>query len=293
MGLALRERSKGVRVHGVDRPRILERARRAGAITQGLSMQGLMARVSELEPAVIVLAVPVPVILELLPRLVDALDRLPPAKQPLLIDVGSVKQPVLEAVRATNYEHFVGGHPMAGAERGGIEHARADLFVDAPFVLCPDTGSRTDHRTARRLAQTVGARPLRVAARAHDRVVAQTSHLPHLLAWALISGAEQLDASLTGRGLTRSLGAGSWRGATRVAAADPKLWSGIFESNRGPLLESLDRLMADLARVREGLATGEDILAGGEMGLQAGRLARTARRASQAPKRQQKGTRGR
>lgn len=262
----------------MDRPRVLERAHAIGAIDHGLPMARALEHMAARPPDAVVVALPLDAIVTLIPKLAELGAALEPARQPLVVDVGSVKGTVVAAAREAGCPRFVGGHPMAGLERGGIEHADAGLFEGASFALCPVSARKTDLDAARALVTRLGARPVVVDAARHDRAVAMTSHLPHLTAWALLDAARELDDRLAQRQLPWSLAGGSWRAATRVAASDPRLWEGILRHNREAVIESLDLLLARIHRVREVLEAGHDPLSEADHGLPGPKLARLARR---------------
>jgi prephenate dehydrogenase len=235
LGLAVRRRWPEVEVVGVDRPRVRAAALRRQAIGRAATRRELWAHLADLD--ILLLATPVDAI-------VQDLGRLPPRGGPLTIDVGSVKGRILDA--AGDLAHFVGGHPMAGSERGGIAEASASLFDDRPFVLVPGArATRSDLADARRFVREIGARPIVLDAATHDRCVALVSHLPHLLAFSLMHEGRRLARELDDD-LPWSLAAGSWRDATRVAASDPKLWSSIFAMNRDALVPTLERYIRSL-----------------------------------------------
>lgn len=165
-------------------------------------------------------------------------------------DVASVKAVPLRAATelGCDLSTFVGGHPMAGAERSGPQAARADLFTGRPWVLTPTPAtSPAALGAARALALACGAEPVVLSPDEHDRAVAVVSHVPHLL--AALAAARLADApaalvALAGQGV---------RDVTRVAASDPDLWVGILSANAGPVAEVLDAVAADLARVAAAL----------------------------------------
>jgi prephenate dehydrogenase len=166
-------------------------------------------------------------------------------------DVGSTKQEVVAATAGD--ERFVGGHPLAGAEVAGVEHARDDLFEGATWYLTPgsSTGGVLLERV-HRLVTGIGARPLVVDPAVHDRTMAAVSHLPHVLANVLVA---QGAGALGGERMP-AVGP-SFRDATRVAGANPGIWTGIYGSNRDALLEQVDGAIAGLREARELLAGGD------------------------------------
>jgi len=164
----------------------------------------------------------------------------------VVTDVASVKQVVLEELRATGLElaNYVGSHPMAGRERGGAISGRADLFIGRPWVVVPHAGSNqkaidliTD------LSLEVGSVPVNMEPIEHDHAVAAVSHVPQvvasLLAARLISTSAQ-EISLAGQGL---------RDTTRIAASDPSLWVQILSSNASQVAPVLKDLAVDLQKV--------------------------------------------
>jgi prephenate dehydrogenase len=155
-------------------------------------------------------------------------------------DVGSVKAPLLR-----DDERFCGGHPLAGSEQRGRDHARADLFEGATWYLTPT--SRTGGILLERLHRVIaglGARPRSIDADEHDRMLAAVSHLPHVLANVLVKEA----AGAIGP---------SFRDATRVAGANPPLWRDIYLANRAELSRAIGAVRAELAAVDRALLEGD------------------------------------
>ena len=170
----------------------------------------------------------------------------------LVTDVGSTKQ---DLVSRTPHPRFVGGHPIAGAETAGVEHARADLFQDAVWYLTPheQSGGLLYERLHRFLVD-LGAQPVAVDAETHDRDVALFSHLPHVLANVLAS---QAAARLSEQGdALRHVGP-SFRDMTRVAGANTAMWSDIYRSNRAAIVEEIRGFRRELDEVERRLEAGE------------------------------------
>ncbi|MGO9320529.1 MAG: prephenate dehydrogenase/arogenate dehydrogenase family protein [Solirubrobacteraceae bacterium] len=168
-------------------------------------------------------------------------------------DVGSTKR---ELAQATRDERFVGGHPLAGAETAGVEHARADLFDGATWYLTPAKGSTAGvlYERLHRLLSRFGARPSAIDADTHDRLMACVSHLPHVLANLLVAQA----TSLLGEESQRLPAVGpSFRDATRVAGANSAIWTDIYMSNRDALIAGIDEFARRLHEVRAWLAAGD------------------------------------
>jgi prephenate dehydrogenase len=169
-------------------------------------------------------------------------------------DVGSTKRVVIDAGAD---ERFIGGHPLAGAETAGVEHARADLFDGAIWYLTPAQGSTAGvlYERLHRLLAAIGARPTAIDADAHDRLLASVSQLPHVLANILVA---QAASALGSEQPLRMPAVGpSFRDATRVAGANSAIWIDIYMSNRDALTEAIDAFSAHLAELRAALAAGD------------------------------------
>ena len=241
LALATKQAGAVQTVVGVGR----SEASRAVALSRGLTDRVTEDLTSGVRGAdLVVLAVPVHEIVRLLPEVARLAD-----PGCVVTDVGSVKGPILAAGDAAFPDgRFVASHPIAGKEQAGPAAARADLFRGANWILTPGKGTRPaalEKVTA--LWRAAGASVLRMEAGWHDEVFATVSHLPHLVAYAL------MDAVLaTERGGERiRFSAGGLRDFTRVAGSDPVMWRDIFLMNREPVLkvlagyqEALERLAA-------------------------------------------------
>jgi prephenate dehydrogenase len=170
----------------------------------------------------------------------------------VISDVGSTKRAIVAAV---DDPRFVGGHPLAGAETSGVQHARADLFEGATWYLTPTpTTSGVLYERLHRLLHSLGARPVAIEPEVHDTILATVSHLPHVLANVLVAQAAQTLAE----GAERLPATGpSFRDATRVAGAPSRIWTDIYLSNRDALAAGIDDTIARLRTVREALADAD------------------------------------
>jgi prephenate dehydrogenase len=188
---------------------------------------------------------------EALPGLVQAaLDAAGP--DCVVTDVGSTKQALLAAL---DDQRFVGGHPIAGAETAGVEHARSDLFQGAVWYLTPLAhSSGLLYERLHRFVVDVGARPVAVDPETHDRLVAVFSHLPHVLANVLAS---QAAGRLADHGEALRQVGPSFRDMTRVAGANTDMWAGIYRANHEAIAEEIRAFRAELERVEELLAGGD------------------------------------
>ena len=186
----------------------------------------------------------------------EVLGGIEPGDQ-IITDVGSVKTRLFkdaESVFGSVPRKLVPGHPIAGSEKHGVTAADPMLFSRHRVILTPaDHCEPTALHRVEMLWQRLGGETIRMSAEHHDHLLAQTSHLPHLLAYALVdtlaSGADSPEVF--------RYAAGGFRDFSRIAASDPTMWSDIFQANQGPLLEILDRYMANLEGLRE-LVAGSD-----------------------------------
>ena len=168
----------------------------------------------------------------------------------VVTDGGSTKSDVIAAARAAfgpRIGQFVPGHPIAGAEKSGVDAARADLYRDKRVVLTPLAENSPEAVERVRAAwEACGARVSELRPDEHDRVFAAVSHLPHLLAFALVH-------DLAGRANSEQLfgfAAGGFRDFTRIASSHPEMWRDICVANRAALLAELDAYMEELMRTR-------------------------------------------
>ncbi len=184
----------------------------------------------------------------------EVLDHAPDAAT--VTDVGSTKRPVSAA--AGGDSRFVGGHPICGAETRGPERATAELFDGATWFLTPTAATEPERlRLVHGFVSGLGARPVAIGPDAHDRLVAVTSHLPHVLANVLLNQAGS--ARIDGHDPLQAAG-GSLRDMTRIGGANPRIWVDIFLDNR-------EALQAALAEQRRLLEQVEAALAGGDAGF--------------------------
>lgn len=175
----------------------------------------------------------------------------------LITDVASVKGSVVAAAReafGAVPPRLIPGHPIAGAEKSGVEAARADLFVRHRVILTPLPESDPEAlATIDAMWRLTGAEVVRMDVATHDRVLALTSHLPHLLAFALVD-------SLAGQPASDEIfrcAAGGFRDFTRIASSDVVMWRDIALANRDALLGALDGFTHTLDAVRAAVASGD------------------------------------
>jgi prephenate dehydrogenase len=250
LALALRKKRFAGKIVGCDREAALKRAKMRGAIDAGFAEPGDAVRGSQL----VVLATPVLAIVDLIERLGPVLG-----KDTLLTDVGSTKSLVMEtAVKVFGKDagtRFLGGHPMAGKELGGVDYADADLFNDAVWFFTPVHGQSVQQGVVAEFAgwiDQIGARVAMMPAADHDRLCAWISHLPQMISTALAGalveefGEEAPLLPAGGRALQEM---------TRIAASPYSMWRDIGISNKKNLEDALFKLEQRLAHIRENLGT--------------------------------------
>ena len=243
--------ARGVRTRGLAREVVVV-TRHAAAIRAAVDVGAADSGTTDLAAgvvgaALVVLCAPVGA----LPGLIRATwPHLAPGA--VLTDAGSVKRSVVEAALecpARAGVSFVGGHPMAGSERSGIEASDPDLFEGRLALLTPTTGTPPAAvAMVTALWEGLGSSVRNLSVEAHDRLVAQISHLPHLVAYALVGAVDGEALPLAGRGFTDT---------TRIAASAEALWADIFRQNHGPLLHALERYEAVLRRWRDLVTRGD------------------------------------
>jgi prephenate dehydrogenase len=165
----------------------------------------------------------------------------------LITDAGSTKADIVAHLDGVLPAHvaFVGSHPLAGGERRGPTAAVADLFVDRLVVLTPTIDTTAGHvEVLHDFWSSLGARVISMTPEEHDRIVAVTSHLPHLVASALAASIDPSELPLVARG---------WLDTTRIAAGDAGLWRQIFDANRTNVLAALRRFEESLGTLRQSL----------------------------------------
>ncbi len=239
LALALAERGLADRLMIYARsPRVLDEIRAAGVQAELTGNPSEAVRDAD----VVILCVPI----EAMPGLVHEIrDALKPSA--LVTDVGSVKGSVVRDLEPLLDDRalWIGSHPMAGSEQTGFAAAHAELFEGAPVIITPT--EHTQPEAARRAEQfwrALGARITLLSPDAHDGCVAQISHLPHLIAAALVQRVPETSIELAG---------GGFRDTTRVASGPPELWTEILSANARAVAHHLDLLIRDLQAVKTAL----------------------------------------
>jgi len=243
LGRGLLSRQLAQRVIGVGRSQAsLNAARRAGAVTE-----------TTLDPAAVAEAdlVVVATGVRSIPGLLEAVDQ---AVRPgtLITDAGSTKASIVaawEKRRKRRRGRFVGSHPLAGSHRRGPEAADAELFTGRVTVVTPALATPpNDVAAIGEFWSALGATVFVMSPREHDRIVAATSHAPHVMAAAIAAATPSAALPFT---------AGGWRDTTRIAAGDAELWADILLDNAGPLGTALGRIAIAAERILAAVEAGD------------------------------------
>lgn len=237
---SFRHRAPECKLIGVDSRDILAAAREY--LDDAFESANLAAALRDVD--LVFLATPINVILNLLPEVAKAIR-----SGAVVTDVGSTKSLIVaEAQKHFTGEHFfIGGHPLAGREKGGWENARADLFENAAYVLTPPSNFPAYlFEALTQLLQTLGARMIKLDPAPHDRLVADISHLPQLLAIALMNFIARENAPAE---LSLQLVAGGFRDMTRLAASPYAIWQDILDSNRANVRKNLQEFIVTLQQL--------------------------------------------
>ena len=246
-GMALRERGLARHVVGaVRRQETADKALQMGALDSATTDLLAAARQADL----IFLAPPVGQMKALCEQIAPVVRA-----DAIITDAGSTKEEIVQSCTKLfgDKAYFVGGHPMAGSERTGVESSRGNLFENATWVLTPTADSPPPVvNQLLAMVEALGAQPLLLNAAAHDQLLAVTSHLPHVTAAALVHTFAQAQKQ---NDVASQLIASGWRDSTRIAAGSAEMWRDISLSNAPALTKSLDNLIGELQSVRELLST--------------------------------------
>lgn len=247
--LALKRAGLVKRVVGYSKsPSTTERARQMGVI----DVEAPSALLAVSGADIVLLAVPV----SATEATFKAIRHLVTANT-LYMDVGSTKRDVVDAARRVLREHvgsFVPSHPITGKEVSGVEHADPDLYTGKQVILTPIERTQVSHlKKATDVWTALGCNVLKMSPEAHDAAFAAVSHLPHLIAFALING---ITGQQNGKDYMSLAGPG-FRDFTRIAASDPKVWRDILVTNR-------EELLAQSRHFQKALLTLENMISAGD-----------------------------
>ncbi len=188
----------------------------------------------------------------------DYLKKLKDVVKPdcIITDVGSVKGDITSVARSLELSNqFIGGHPMTGSELTGLEHSSASLLENAYYILTadPEINQNTYDEFASYIG-SLGAIPIKMTPEEHDEATAAVSHLPHVVAAALVNLVQDTDDD---RATRKTIAAGGFKDITRIASGSPTMWQHIFLSNRDAVLKLMDSYMDELTKFRNSIAAAD------------------------------------
>jgi len=244
LGLAWKRVGAVEEVIGVDNNiEACRRAEQLGAVH--LATTDISKAVKDAQ--VIILAVPVEKMIGLAKVIVRNMP-----ENCIVSDVGSTKSGVVKSLNEIFAKKgvYIGGHPMAGSEVAGIEGADPYLFENAAYILTPDQEETLAFETISYLIENLGAKKMVMSPLEHDKIVAAVSHLPHVVAAALVNTVGDVEKEWA---RTLMLAAGGFRDTTRIASGSPDLWQGICITNKEHLISVIDLLQNNLALFKNSL----------------------------------------
>jgi prephenate dehydrogenase len=249
IGLAVKKRKLANKVIGLGRSELsLKKALKRGAVDE-IALDKSQMKDADL----IVLATPVrkivPIIKELLPYLKE---------KTIITDVGSTKREIIDDVRKFLPENisFIGGHPLAGSEKNSVEFADADLFKKSICFLIPYNNTEIGQSLEKLKSfwKRLGACPIVISAEEHDFLMAGISHLPHIVAVALVNSISGI--RWKGKEITEFAGQG-WKDTTRISHGSPEVWIDILSSNTDKLLSFMEKFDKEWNTIKKILKNGE------------------------------------
>lgn len=245
LGLAIKQNNPRVVVTGFDRPQQIERALHRDAIDIGAS--SLSAAVHDAD--IVFLCTPVSSILSLIPDIASQIK-----KNAIVTDVGSTKSKIVRTAKKLFRSNgiFIGGHPMAGSEGKGVEFADALLFQNATYMLCAEQSQKRKISALTSLLHSIGARVLFLSAKEHDAVAATISHLPQLVAVAMMTMVGKKNKT---NPAFLQLAAGGFRDITRIASSPYEMWRDILASNSKEIRSIIKEFSSLLNRFETDLRT--------------------------------------
>ncbi len=254
LALALKRRRPDYSIACLDLPERIPAIREAGVTDQVGSMDDFSAHIPE--SSIVVVATPVQSVLGVIEQLRPFLR-----EGTIVTDVGSTKKAIMASACGLLPPgvHFIGGHPVAGSERSGVEAADPLLFSDRVYAICPYPDTPPDALiTLIGLVESLLAIPITLDPEEHDRIMAMVSHLPQLISVALMQTARAGDAE---HGMLDKIAGRGFLDMTRLAASDYSMWKGILDTNQEAIRQAVDRFGRTLLQLNGAMSGGEMALA--------------------------------
>ncbi|MHC2994783.1 MAG: prephenate dehydrogenase [Candidatus Atribacteria bacterium] len=246
LGLALKEKKPNFKIVGVDKQEVIKKAITRGAIDEGTD--NLKEGIKEAD--VVIIATPVKTILDLLSQISPFLK-----KRCLVTDTGSTKAKIVKTANQVLPQniHFIGGHPMAGSEKYGIEEADPHLFQGKTYILTPTNKSNLMAiKKIFLLIKMIGAKRLILDPLDHDRILGAVSHLPQIMAVSLINTISILTKEENNNNYFKAIG-GGFKDMTRIALSPCKIWEDICDTNKETILEMIQKFKQYLNLIEDKL----------------------------------------
>ena len=253
LGLALKEKKPNFKIVGIDKQNIIEKAIALGAIDEGTV--NLKEGIKKAD--IIIIATPVKTIINILTQINPFLK-----KGCLVTDTGSIKQKIVQKANKILSKdiHFIGGHPMAGSEKYGIESADPYLFYNKTYILAPTPKSNLRAlEKASLLIEMIGAKELILDPLEHDRIVSAVSHLPQIIAVSLINTIGELALRGNNNNYFKAVGEG-FKDMTRIAYSPFKMWEDICNTNQENILEMIQEFKNHLEVIEDKLKNNPNSL---------------------------------
>jgi len=253
LGLALKEKHLNFKIIGIDKQKIIKKAIARGAIHEGTV--NLEEGIKEAD--IIIIATPVKTILNILTQINPFLK-----KGCLVTDTGSTKQQIIQKANKVLSEDvfFVGGHPIAGSEKYGIESADPYLFHNKTYILTPTHKNNLGAlEKISPLVKMIGAKELILDPLEHDRIVGAVSHLPQIIAVSLINTLGELALRGNNNNYFKAVGEG-FKDMTRIASSPHKMWEDICETNQENILEIIQEFKNYLEVIEDRLKNNPNSL---------------------------------
>ncbi len=238
--LALKNVYPSMRTFGIDiNEQAIEIGKELKVIDQGSTD---ISELKDFNPQLVVLASPVRTFIEIAQSLRELID-----KECIVTDLGSVKGHLVYELENILGPRFVGGHPIAGTEKSGVQYSRNDLFKGKRFIITPTTFTDKDAKSLlKSLWEEIGSFVEEMDPHLHDYIFGAVSHLPHAVAFALIDALIRLS---DGVDLFKYPGAG-FKDFTRIAASDPIMWRDIFLENKENVVKCIDAYINSLSKLK-------------------------------------------
>ena len=253
LGLALKEKNPNFKIVGIDKQEIIQKAITRGAIDEGIV--NLEEGIKEAD--IIIIATPVKTILNILTQINPFLK-----KGCLVTDTGSTKQQIVQKANKVLSKDifFIGGHPMAGSEKYGIESADPHLFHNKTYILTPThKNNLTALEKISLLIKMIGAKKLILDPLEHDRIVSAVSHLPQIIAVSLINAIGELALRGNNNNYFKAAGEG-FKDMTRIASSPYKMWEDICDTNQENILDMIQEFINYLGVIEDKLKNNPNSL---------------------------------